>query len=192
MPIQIINSGVKLTPEPNTISTVVSRNETGVICRVSASLPTRRTRRFSHQGLVDGSDGVGDIDRQADGGDGGQASAGQASSPYDMTSVFGLMVQRTKAEELAAEEQSKRKIKSYAPQSSAKQPEQEKGSENPSGEPGTENAGEEAIPADVWIKRSRGSAHKRLPAHTTLTDRVRQGNDLVSARRAMDASLYPY
>lgn len=92
MPIQIINSGVKLTPEPNTISTVVARNETGVICRVSASLPTRRTRRFSHQGMVDGSDGGGGIDRQADGGDGGQTSAGQASSPYDMTSVFGLKV----------------------------------------------------------------------------------------------------
>lgn len=92
MPIQIINSGVKLTPEPNTISTVVARNETGVICRVSASLPTRRTRRFSHQGLVDLSDGGRGIDRQTDGGDGGQASAGQASSPYDMTSVFGLKV----------------------------------------------------------------------------------------------------
>ncbi|CAM9409620.1 unnamed protein product [Ectocarpus fasciculatus] len=187
MPIQIINSGVKLTPEPNTISTVVARNETGVVCRVSASLPTRRTRRFSHQGLVDGSDGGGGIDRQADGGDGGQALAGQASSPYDMTSVFGLKVQRMKAEELAAEEQSKRRIRSSAPQSSAKQPEQEEGDENPSGEPGTENDAEDAFPADVWIKRTKGGAHKRLPAHTALTDRVRQGNDLVSARRVMDA-----
>lgn len=68
-----------------------------------------------------------------------------------------------------------------------KQPEQKEGDENPSGEPGTENDGEEAFPSDVWIKRSRGGAQKRLPAHTALTDRVRQGNDLVSARRAMDA-----
>lgn len=73
-----------------------------------------------------------------------------------------------------------------------KQPEQGEGGENPSGEPGTENNGEGALPADVWIKRSRGGAHERLPAHTALTDRVRQGNDLVSARRAMDVSLYPY
>lgn len=73
------------------------------------------------------------------------------------------------------------------PTTRQKQPEQEEGGEHPSGEPGTENDGEDVFPADVWIKRTKGGAHKRLPAHTVLTDRVRQGNDLVSACRAMDA-----
>lgn len=100
MPIQIINSAVKYAPEPNTSSVVVCRTEGGVVCRVSANPPSRhRTKHVSQQGVKNASDGAsgdskggGVVDRHTDGVDGLNGEGGQASSPYDMTSVFGLKV----------------------------------------------------------------------------------------------------
>ncbi|CAM9396034.1 unnamed protein product [Pylaiella littoralis] len=195
MPIQIIHSGVKLS-DPKTISTVVFRNESGVVCRIS-SAPRSSNRR---RGSVDVSDGEGlsssgtqqhtTMLAVADGGgDGGFAGeGGQASLPYDMTSVFGLKVHRLTAEELAAEEQSKRKGVGSTAQTSAQQPETAGGNaSNASGMPGSDKdtaaadaAAAETLAAEVWISRPGGSMQSRGPAYRTLAERVRQGNDLVS------------
>lgn len=103
MPIQIINSGVKAS-DPNTTSTVVFRNEGGVVCRTSSVVrPSHRRRGTTDIGSDGGGTGSSGIDRHATmlavaggGGDGGLAGGegGQASSPNDMTSVFGLKVNR--------------------------------------------------------------------------------------------------
>lgn len=104
MPIQIINSGVKAS-DPNTTSTVVFRNEGGVVCRISSVVrPSNRRRGTADVGSDGGGTGSSGIDRHATkmavtggGGDGGGVAGGeggQASSPYDMTSVFGLKVSR--------------------------------------------------------------------------------------------------
>ncbi len=107
MPILIINSGVKLhdPSSNNNTSVVVFRDEGGVISRASTSLPSQRSGRFSHRGSIDASDGgagVSGIERHtplavghSGGGGGGDAANGEdgnASSAYDMTSVFGLKV----------------------------------------------------------------------------------------------------
>lgn len=98
MPIQIVNSGVRLGSEPNTCATVVFRNEGGVVCRLSNNLSgLRKTRPFSQRGSVDASDGgtvLSASGRHAPlvvthPGDG---EGGNVASPYDMTSVFGLKV----------------------------------------------------------------------------------------------------
>jgi len=57
MPILIINSGVKLHEPSNSNTSVVFRDEGGVVSRASSSLPGQRTRRFSHRGSIDASDG---------------------------------------------------------------------------------------------------------------------------------------
>lgn len=96
MPIQIVNSGVKLGSEPNTSTTVVFRNEGGVVCRRLSNNQRNKTNHLS-QGSLDASDGgtaLSAIDRHttltvAHPGDG---EGGSVSSPYDMTSVFGLKV----------------------------------------------------------------------------------------------------
>lgn len=97
MPIQIVNSGVIAQPH-NTTSTVVFRNEGGVVCRLSNNLSGhRKSKHPSHRGSIDGLDGgtvLPASDRHAtlavahpcDG------EGGNSSSPYDMTSVFGLKV----------------------------------------------------------------------------------------------------
>lgn len=121
MPIRILNSGVDLGADPNTCSTVVFRDHSGVVCRTSANPHQhRKTRRQSQQQLARKAmqDTGG---RGGGGGGGGVASSviapgcerqltpvgaapvgvgvgdgieggGRASSPYDMTSIFGLEV----------------------------------------------------------------------------------------------------
>ncbi|CAM9537562.1 unnamed protein product, partial [Scytosiphon promiscuus] len=188
MPIQIINSAVNYAPQPNTSSIVVCRTEGGVVCRVSTNPPSRhRTKHVTQQGgttASDGTDGdsnVGDgvVDRHTDGLDGVNGEGGQTSSPYDMTSVFGLKVHRMTAEEIAAEEQSKRKSKGSAAQTPG-QPEADGGAENEPDAAGPEREGlAETVPAELWMRRAGGSTQKRLPAHMALTDRVREGNILV-------------
>lgn len=97
MPIQIVNSGVKLGSEPNTSTTVVFRNEGGVVCRQSTLPAHRKPKHFGHRGSIDASDGgtvLSASDRHttlavAHPGDG---EGGNIASPYDMTSVFGLKV----------------------------------------------------------------------------------------------------
>lgn len=106
MPILIVNSGVKLHDSSSNNTSVVFRDEGGVISRASTSLPTQRTRRFSHRGSIDASDGGAGllgIERHTTlavvhsgggggGGDAANGEGGNASSAYDMTSVFGLKV----------------------------------------------------------------------------------------------------
>lgn len=100
MPIQIVNSGVKLGSEPNTTTTVVFRNEGGVVSRLSNTLLSgqRKTRHFSHRGSIDASDGGTAVSLASDRhtplavAHPGDAEGGNSSSPYDMTSVFGLEV----------------------------------------------------------------------------------------------------
>ncbi|CAM9803221.1 unnamed protein product, partial [Hapterophycus canaliculatus] len=183
MPIQIINSAVKYAPEPNTSSIVVCRTEGGVVCRVSTNPPSRhRTKNISQQSATNASGGVhgdskvdGVVDRHTDGLDGLNGDGGKVSSPYDMTSVFGLKVNRLNAEEIAAEEQSKRKRKGSASQTSGvSRAENESNVSAPEGE-----VVPETFPQELWMRRPGASTHKRLPAHTALTDRVRDGNHLV-------------
>lgn len=70
------------------------------------------------------------------------------------------------------------------------QPETDDGgnASNASGIPGTDKdaaaaaaaADAESFPAEVWMRRPGGGIQIRGPAYATLTERVRQGNDLVS------------
>lgn len=48
--------------------------------------------------------------------------------------------------------------------------------------PGAEKDGAEPFLAEVWMTRAGGGMQKRFPAHATLTERVRRGNDLVGER----------
>ena len=104
MPIQIVNSGVKLGSEPNTSTTVVFRNEGGVVCRLSNNLPAhRKPKHFGHRGSssIDASDGgaalsAGDRHTPLAVAHPGDGEGGNISSPYDMTSVFGLKVVRNR------------------------------------------------------------------------------------------------
>lgn len=67
------------------------------MCRVLNNPPSRyRTKNISQQAVANAPDGVdgnskvgGVVDRHTDG---LESEGGQASSPYDMTSVFGLKV----------------------------------------------------------------------------------------------------
>lgn len=107
MPIRILNSGINLEPEPNTDVAVIFRNEVGVVCRTSACVQNRKTRRGSllRRGSQDtgGSAAAASLDRHhttllgpatntINAGDGSNGEGGMGSAPHDMTSVFGLEV----------------------------------------------------------------------------------------------------
>eukprot|EP00903_Cladosiphon_okamuranus_P012140 g11389.t1 len=199
MPIQIVNSGVKLGSDPNTSTKVVFRNESGVVCRLSNTLlpGQRKTKYLGHRGSVDASDGGTAASSASDRhptlavAHPGDAEGGNSSSPYDMTSVFGLKVLRLNAEELAAEEQTRGKHKGSAVQALVADTDggqnggKDKDGSNTSAAPGAESKdGADSFPPEVWMARAGGGMQKRLPAHATLVERVQRGNDLVKAVKA--------